>query len=140
MRTPKRIAVGLLAVALAAPVAGADEPDSCREWTAEHREWTAEVVRRYLGPASQEQVDEAVFELLQREAWLTSCEQTVRRARVAQVGWRLVDREPDEYAGVVIEALLERAGFDLTLTRLHESTPSVPAAPPVRPRARRAAR
>ena len=41
------------------------------------------MVKRYLGRAPQRELDEAVFELLQREAYLTSCDQSVRAARVA---------------------------------------------------------
>ena len=31
------------------------------------------------------------------------------------VGWRLVGRVPDDYGSVVVEALLDNAGFDVDL-------------------------
>ena len=80
--------------------------------------WRSEVVRLYLNGASQRALDEAVFELVQREAYLTSCPASVPAARPVMVGWRLVDRSPDDYASAVVESLLEQAGFDLSLRSL----------------------
>jgi hypothetical protein len=92
--------------------------DPCREWQDEHAMWRSEVVRLYLNGASQRALDEAVFELVQREAYLTSCPASVPAARPVMVGWRLVDRSPDDYASAVVESLLEQAGFDLSLRSL----------------------
>lgn len=126
MRKQLRFAVGVaLAAAVGAPAAA--EGEACREWWGEHRGWKAEVVRRYLAGAPQRELDAAVFELMQREAWLTSCEQSTERARDGLVGWRLVDRLPEDFAGAVVESLLDRAGFDLGLRSLIGN----PAAPPV---------
>ena len=108
--------------------AGSAQADtrSCREWRHEHREWKTEVLRRYLHAAPQASVDDAVFELLQREAWLTSCDVSVRVGRDELVGWRLAGRVPDEYGNAVVESILERAGFEVTLHELF-----VDADPPV---------
>lgn len=106
--------VAALALSTVAGVARADS-DSCREWTREHCRWKAETMRRYLRGASQQELDQAVFEMLQREAYLTSCDGSEQASRAAMVGWRLVGRTPDEYAGAVLEAVLERSGFDMDL-------------------------
>jgi len=95
----------------AAAPASADS--SCREWQAEHRHWKAEVVRRYLGGSARQALDTAVFETLQREAYLTSCNLPVRSAREAFVGWRLVGIGPDDYGRAVVESLLAEAGLEL---------------------------
>jgi hypothetical protein len=103
-----------LAAALGAHAARATE-DACREWSAEHRSLAVDVLRAWLDGAPQRQLDESVFELLQREAWLTSCELDDGAARSELVGWRLVGRAPDEYGAAVVESVLERAGFDPAL-------------------------
>ena len=104
-----------------AGVAGAAE--SCREWRDEHGYWKVQAARRALGAAPRHELDTAVFELLQREAYLTSCEVSVRGARADLVGWRLLGRAPDEYGSAVLESLLERGGFDLDLRRLFAAAP-----------------
>lgn len=91
------------------------QADSCREWRVEHHEWKSEAVRRYLDGSPGKALDNAVFEMLQREAYLTSCNMPVRRARQAFVGWRLVGRAADEYGRAVVESLLEEAGMDLAV-------------------------
>lgn len=101
---------------LASPSAGAE--DSCREWRGEHGEWKIEALRRYLKGAPQPEVDSALFELLQREAYLTSCETSVQGGRDELVAWRLVDREPQDYGSAVAESVLDRAGFDVDLRDL----------------------
>jgi hypothetical protein len=75
------------------------------------------VVRGYLGGAPQPELDVALFELLQREAWLTACDLSVEGARAELVGWRLVGRSPDHYATAVLESVLAQGGFDLDLRR-----------------------
>jgi hypothetical protein len=87
--------------------------DSCREWRIEHGQWKGEVVRRYLDGSPEKALDTAVFEMLQREAFLTSCDLPVGAARESFVGWRLVDHAPDEYGRIVVESLLEEAGMTL---------------------------
>lgn len=115
-----------LAVVLAALTGGAGgaaaSDDACREWTVEHHFWKVETLRRYLGGAAQSELDTALFELLQREAYLSSCPASVRTSRDELVGWRLVGRLPDEYAGAVVESLLEQSGFDLTLSDVRYAT------------------
>ena len=107
------------ALVLAASFLGANAVfaanDSCREWQKEHCQWKAEAMRLYLRHEPQREVDAAIFEMLQREAYLTSCDVSVQGSRDAMVGWRLVGRTPDDYAGAVLEAVLESAGFDLDL-------------------------
>lgn len=114
---------------------GAAQADtrSCREWRHEHREWKTEVLQRYLHAAPQSAIDDAVFELLQREAWLTSCDVSVRVGRDELVGWRLAGRVPDEYGNAVVESILERAGFEVGLHELFvDADPPVAKAPPTR--------
>ena len=120
-----------LASLLIASSAGA-AGDSCREWRLEHRSWKIEALRRYLRGAPEREVDAAVFELLQREAYLTSCEISVEGGRDELVGWRLVGRTPEEYGSAVAESVLGRAGFDLSLHSLFEPAPSALAASPSR--------
>lgn len=110
------------------------ETDSCREWEKEHCDWKAQAMQRYLRGATQRELDEAVFEILQREAYLTSCDTSARASRDAMVGWRLIGRNPDEFASAVLESVLERSGFDVSLrSRLASAVdeprgPSAPAA------------
>jgi hypothetical protein len=104
-----------LAAAMLAGVAAQAGSDSCREWRLEHCTWKAESMRRYLTGAPQRELDAAIFEMLQREAYLTSCDISVQGSRGVLVGWRLVGRSPDEYGSAVVESVLERAGFDVGL-------------------------
>jgi hypothetical protein len=117
--SPRRLAGTSLAVALAAALLGAGAAhagdESCREWLREHCDWKARAIHHYLTGAPQRELDEAVFEILQREAYLTSCEMSAQESRAPMVGWRLVGRAPDEYAAAVLESVLERAGLDLDL-------------------------
>jgi len=99
--------------------------DTCREWRDEHRRWKREALTRVLLGAPERDVDAAIFEVLQREAYLTSCEISLEGGRDELVGWRLVGRPPEEYGSVVAESLLERAGFDLDLKPLFVSEPVV---------------
>ena len=105
-----------LAVAAAlGPHAARAAEEPCREWRVEHRRLTAEVLRAWLAGAPQHELDATIFELLQREAWLTSCDLPAETARDELVGWRLVGRAPDHYGAAVVESVLERAGFDPAL-------------------------
>jgi len=136
-RASERLAEGIagaaLAVALLVASGAAADDDSCREWRLEHRGWKTEALRRYLRGAPEREVDAAVFELLQREAYLSSCDISVEGGRDDLVGWRLVGRTPDEYGSAVAESVLGRAGFDLSLRSLFEP-PSSPVAAAPRPR------
>ena len=109
-----------LLTSLLAGVAARADNDSCREWRAEHRVWKTEGLRRYLRGAPQRELDAALFEVLQREAYLTSCDISVDCGRDELVGWRLVDRLPEEYGSAVVESVLERAGFQIELRTLFE--------------------
>jgi hypothetical protein len=126
-RRARRIARGIGGTALAAGLLlgsdGSADNDSCREWRQDHFSWKTETLRRYLRGAPQPEVDAAVFEVLQREAYLTSCEVSVRNGRDDLVGWRLVGRNPEEYGTVVVESVLERAGFDLGLESIFSAPP-----------------
>lgn len=136
-RTSQRLGGGIAGAALAASLlvatGAAAADDSCREWRLEHRGWKTEALRRYLRGAPEREVDAAVFELLQREAYLTSCDVSVEGGRDELVGWRLVGRTPDEYGSAVAESVLGRAGFDLSLRNLFEPAPAALAAAPGRP-------
>jgi hypothetical protein len=135
-RGSKRLGGGIAGAALAASMLVASGAvageDSCREWRLEHRGWKTEALRRYLRGAPEREVDAAVFELLQREAYLTSCEISVEGGRDDLVGWRLVGRTAEEYGSAVAESVLERAGFDLSLQSLFEPMPETLAAAPGR--------
>ena len=112
-------AVAAVAVLALSGVASADS-SACREWRAEHIQWKTEVIRRFLGGAPQRVLDEALFEMLQREAYLTACDIPVGVARCEMVGWRLGDRAPDEYASAVLESVLDQAGFEVEVRELFE--------------------
>ena len=120
----------LIAILVGQASAARAESDPCREWLAEHRHWKKEVVGRYLSPVGQQELDEAVFDLIRHEAYLTSCDTSLGRARVEQVGWRLVGRLPDEYALAVVESVLEAGGFDLTLRSVVATPPAQAASAP----------
>lgn len=128
----KRIAGAACGAALAAALlsGGAAQAgsDSCREWRSEHCTWKAESMRRYLTGAPQRELDAAIFEMLQREAYLTSCDISVQGSRGVLVGWRLVGRSPDEYGSAVLESVLERAGFDVGLREQLGDAVTEPAA------------
>ncbi|MGH0030057.1 MAG: hypothetical protein ACQGVC_09725 [Myxococcota bacterium] len=108
-----------LAASLAclAPSGAQASSETCREWYREHEQWRARVVGLALADAPQRAIDEALFELVQREAYLTSCPARVDAQRPHLVGWRLVGLAPPEYAGAVIESVLEEGGFDLDMRR-----------------------
>jgi hypothetical protein len=108
------VPIAVLCVVCVAPGARA-VTDTCREWLREHDDWKARVIGRLLAGAPAREIDSAVFELVQREAWLTSCPARVDAQRPRMVGWRLVGRAPDEYADAVVESVLEEAGFALDL-------------------------
>ena len=110
-----RIAVtSVMAVLCVATSAGAMS-ETCREWQDEHAARKARVLRLALVDAPRRTVDEALFELVQREAYLTSCPARVDAQQPGTIGWRLVDRSPEEYASAVVESVLEQGGFDLDL-------------------------
>ncbi len=102
-------ALGLAVLLLASE--GALAQDTCRQWREEHHDLSVTVVRLYLTGGGRHALDEALFELLQREAYLTSCATSLVRARDRLVGWRLVGRSADEYAAAVVDTVLVRAGF-----------------------------
>jgi hypothetical protein len=106
---------------LAADAAFASE--TCREWAREHEDWKAQVVRLYLRGASSRELDSALFELMQREAYLTACPAPVQAQRPERIGWRLVGRPVEEYGSAVVESLLDQAGFDVELRTLFEAEP-----------------
>ena len=112
-RFGRRAAAAWVLVGAGLIVAAPATADSCREWRAEHHHWKTEVVRRYLDGSPNKAIDTAVFELLQREAYLTSCNLPLARARGTFVGWRLVNLGPDEYPRAVVESLLEESGLGL---------------------------
>jgi hypothetical protein len=104
----------LIAAVVGAGAARAGD-QSCREWLREHCDFKAKAIGLYLRGAPQRELDVAVFELLQREAYLTSCEIPAHVSRGPMVGWRLVGRAADDYAGAVLESVLERAGLAMDL-------------------------
>lgn len=106
----------LLAIFVAGSAAAASP--TCRDWQEQHRAWKARVIALYLDGSPTRELDAALFELMQREAWLTACDVSVEGARAELVGWRLVDRSPEEYGAGVLESVLERAGLDLDLRPL----------------------
>jgi len=124
----------ITALLLAAPAAKAG--DSCRVWRGEHRAFKARVAGLYLAGATQSALDGAMFELLQREAYLTSCSISVENARDELVGWRLAGRARDRFASAVIESMLARSGFDLALVRLVPSVAAPARVATTRPRRR----
>lgn len=139
-RTLSGLLGALAATACLSAAGAAVASDSCIEWKREHAQWMTEAVRLYLRAAPQAELDAALFELLQREAYMTSCDVSVRAARGELVGWRLVDRSPDEYGSAVLETVLACSGFDLDLRALFEREIAVAEPAPVRARYGPAAR
>ena len=86
---PIRSLLATVAVVLCAATASAAS-DSCREWQQEHKQWMTRAVSLYLHGAPQAELDGAVFEILQRESYLTSCDLPVEKARseLAQIDAR----------------------------------------------------
>jgi hypothetical protein len=129
----RRITAAACAAALVTALVGAGAAqagdESCRQWLREHCDWKAKAIHRYLRGAPQRELDVAVFELLQREAYLTSCEVPAEVSRGPMVGWRLVGRAPDDYGGAVLESVLERAGLDMDLRKRLSEVAAPPAAP-----------
>ena len=121
----------LVGAGLTAAAPASADGASCREWSAEHQAWKAETVRRYLEGVPRDSLDTAVFELLQREAFLTSCDFSVGRARETFVGWRLVGLSPDDYGRAVVESVLAEAGLALDLRSWFGSMISQAPAPSV---------
>ena len=121
----RRCIRGLAALGLVVALLGGDgalaQGDTCHQWRDEHRDWTVRVVRLYLTGGGRQELDTALFELLQREAYLTSCDTSLARARGSFVGWRLVGRTPDEYAAEVVDTLLLRAGFPIQLREFFDA-------------------
>jgi hypothetical protein len=113
LRFGRRAAAAWVLVGAGLTVAAPASADSCSEWSVEHREWKSEAVRRFLDGSPARALDTAVFELLQREAYLTSCNLPVGLARDTFVGWRLVGLSPDEYGRAVVESLLAESGMAL---------------------------
>jgi hypothetical protein len=111
----RNIVAALCVLLLAGGVQAVSE--TCRDWQDEHAEWKARVVALALADAPRRSLDEAMFELVQREAYLTSCPARVASQRPYMVGWRLVGRSVDEYPAAVLESVLEAGGFDLDLRR-----------------------
>ena len=109
--TKLALGAALLGLGMSLPA----QADSCRDWRQEHHHWKAESVRRYLDGSPQRELDSALFEMLQREAYLTSCAMPVEKARLHFVGWRLVGLSPEEYGRAVIKSLLVHSGMDLDL-------------------------
>ncbi len=127
------LCAALLGSAAAAPPSRADS-DACREWRVEHREWKVEALQAFLRSRPRASQDETLFEVLQREAYLTSCDPNLRATRAEMVGWRLVGRSADEYPVALTESVLAAGGFDLELRHLG----AVGAVEPRAPRPRRA--
>jgi hypothetical protein len=111
----RSIWIGIAALLFATGAQAVSE--TCREWQDEHAEWKARVVALALTDMPRRAIDEAMFELVQREAYLTSCPARVDAQQPYMVGWRLVGRSVDEYPAAVLESVLEAGGFDLDLRR-----------------------
>ena len=115
MRAWTHLCAGILlcATVLAAGVASGSQ--TCREWWRDHEDWKARALSLYLSDASQRELDAAMFEIVQLEAYLTACAGSVAGQRERLVSHRTLQRPVDEYAAVVPESLLDQAGFDLSL-------------------------
>ncbi len=122
MRSVRSWGLGIvcgLGLGLGAPGVQA-ESDACREWQQEHRDWKIEALQATLRGRPQAAIDETIFEVLQREAYLTSCETAVPVARSELIGWRLVGRSPEQYGAALLESVLAQAGFDLELGQVSQ--------------------
>jgi hypothetical protein len=106
------------AAVLFAASASAGHSDACREWRAEHSELKGRAAGLVLSGAPQAKIDGVVFELLQREAYMSACRTSVARGRGEMVGWRLIGRPAASFGTAVLESILEQSGFDLSLASL----------------------
>ena len=113
---------------------GQADSDACRDWRVEHGDWKIEALQAFLRSRPRAAQDETMFEVLQREAYLTSCDPDLRVTRSEMVGWRVVGRSPDESPVVLVESVLVAGGFDIELRRIGEELSRMD---PRRPRRRR---
>ncbi len=127
---------GLFILAVALSFAVPATADSCRDWTREHQAMKAKAIRLYLQGAPSGELDALLFDLLQHEAYLTSCNIPARVARCQMIGWRLADRPTADFARAPLESVLEDAGFPVDMRDWFDvdREPEVAAA---RPRNRR---
>ena len=72
----------------------------------------------------QRSLDEAVYELLQRELFLSACPMPTSRMRAERVGWRMLGRQAPEYPQIVVESFLEQAGFQPAVANADGDSPS----------------
>lgn len=91
------------------------QADSCDDWRDEHADWKAKALAMRLRNAPQPETDRVMFEMLQREAYLSSCDLPSAVVRGDLVGWRLVERDRLDLSDAVLDSVLERAGFELDL-------------------------
>ena len=115
--SPRKLIVVAAGLAVAGILSGASaaKAGTCDDWREEHAQWKAKVLVLRLRGAPQRELDQSMFELLQREAYLTSCDLPSRFARTELVGWRLVGRDRIDLSEAVIDCVLEQAGFGLDL-------------------------
>jgi len=129
---PVRALALALLLSLSASASSASA-DSCRGWQVEQREAGERVLGLYLSGAPDRQLDLAMFELLQKEAYLTACPLSVEFARSYLVGWRLVGRPRSDFASAVVDSLLGRAGYDVELAGLLGSSEVLAIRAPAKP-------
>ncbi len=124
MTRPTHVAAAAVGAALLCTTSFATpssaDSDACRDWRVEHRDWKIEALQAFLRGRPRAAQDETLFEVLQREAYLTSCDPDLRATRSEMVGWRLVGRSLDEYPAVLAESVLAASGFDLELRRVRQ--------------------
>jgi len=114
-----RIPTAVLGAAAAAllvssPITARAEDDICKTWVKEHCMKKADYIRLYLdSSASMAALDRNLYEMLQLESYLLSCNMPEQRLRRSLVGWRLTGKSPDEYGQAVLASAYAEAGLEL---------------------------
>lgn len=110
------VIVAILLVLLIAglPTPAAAEDDICKTWVREHCMAKAEYIRLYLDPSvSAEKLDRRLYDMLQLESYLLSCNLPEQRRRRSLVGWRLIDKSADSFGQAVLASAYAEAGLEL---------------------------
>lgn len=108
------LAATAFAAMVLAPRPARAEDDICKTWVREHCMAKADYIRLYLDPSvSAAALDRRLYELLQLESYLLSCDIPEQRLRRSLVGWRLIGKPADSFGGEVFASAYAEAGLQL---------------------------
>ncbi|MEE8312638.1 MAG: hypothetical protein V3R77_10280 [Candidatus Binatia bacterium] len=109
------LAATAFAATVAAPTPARAEDDICKTWVREHCMAKADYIRSYLDPSvPAEALDRRLYEMLQLESYLLSCNIPEQRLRRSLVGWRLIGKSPDSFGREVFASAYAEAGLELS--------------------------